>query len=136
MSIPSIPVQPAGPFWRWLFARAGLPLPCAFAVGIGRWKRIVTSEDFANLRLRERQAILAHEEGHHRLKHVRSRLLMLLQGGLFQPKRTSRRFQEQELEADLYAARRGHAWGLQTFLLKQRCTPDVAERIQQLRKYV
>lgn len=130
-----IAVQPAGRFWRWAYRKAGVPLPCAFAVGFWR-RRIMTSDQFVNLRLRERQAVLAHEEGHHELGHVRARLLLLLTGWFFRPRAAARRFQEQELEADLYAVWHGHAWGLHAFLSRHQRTPDVVERLAQLKRYV
>jgi Zn-dependent protease with chaperone function len=76
---------------------------------LGRYAKLL--EDF------ERQAIIVHEHGHiegrHALKRL-ARLLSLRWDGLMEVCR------RQELEADKFAVRSGHALGLISFLSKVR----------------
>ena len=65
----------------------------------------------------ERDAIVAHETGHIARRHAAKRLVRLVIGrwsGLMELCR------QQEIEADAYAVRSGHALGLISFLSKVR----------------
>ena len=84
------------------------------------WGTIQTGELFARLTPLEQQAVLAHEEGHIKFHHARTRLWWVLTGkAFFQTERFFALCEEQELEADRYAAWHGHAAGLISFLFRQ-----------------
>jgi hypothetical protein len=83
------------------------------------WGTIQVGEHFYRLTPLEQEAIIAHEEGHIHHRHAWKRLKWAL------TLRWIRHREElepmlvaQELEADRYAAERGHAPGLISFLLR------------------
>lgn len=83
------------------------------------WRTIQLGERFYDLTEREQRAVLAHEEGHIKHWHAWKRLAWILSGLAFL--KTEKFFEmceAQEMEADRYAARKGHTAGLLSFLLK------------------
>jgi hypothetical protein len=84
------------------------------------WGTIQKGDLFARLTPLEQQAVIAHEEGHIKFHHARTRLWWVLTGrAFFQTERFFALCEEQELEADRYAAWHGHAAGLLSFLFRQ-----------------
>lgn len=79
------------------------------------WGTIQFGDDFHRLPKFEQEAVLAHEQGHIHHRHALKRLWWLLS---FQWKGFFERCEAQELEADRYAAERGHAAGLISFLFR------------------
>jgi Zn-dependent protease with chaperone function len=75
--------------------------------GIWRWKKIVVGPSFLRLDEREAGAVLLHEAGHCKLRHLEKRLTMLWLV-LVSPKRLLRICLEQEYEADRFAAKCGY----------------------------
>ena len=69
------------------------------------WKRIYIGARFSSLTLDEQVAALAHEEGHCELHHTEVRIFSLL----FLPFLFISICKKQELAADRYAAKKGHA---------------------------
>ncbi len=80
------------------------------------WGTIQLGHDFYRLTPREQAAVLAHEQGHIHHRHALKRLWWLAS---FQWRGFFQRCEVQELEADRYAADRGHAPGLISFLFRQ-----------------
>ena len=67
----------------------------------------------------QRQAILAHEEGHLHYRHALKRLMWVISfRAVLSPKAFFEMCEAQELEADRYAVRQGHRAGLIAFLFK------------------
>jgi len=108
---------------------------------LGPWKRIRYGPTLFAMLPQERMAAFAHEEGHWRLLHSEKRWLLAcctLFLGVPLMMALARR---QELAADRYAAERGHADGLISFLLRQPVStssslyPPLALRLAQLRSY-
>jgi Zn-dependent protease with chaperone function len=75
--------------------------------GIWRWKKIVVGPSFNRLDDREAGAVLLHEAGHCKLRHLEKRLKMLWLV-LISPQKLLRICLEQEFEADRFAARCGY----------------------------
>jgi Zn-dependent protease with chaperone function len=98
-------------------------------------KRVTVGKRFNKLTFEGRNAVFAHEQGHVELHHTEKGLLCLL----LTPWRFFKVCRKQELEADLYAASRGHALGLIDLLrYEQDATwshPSHAERRKHLKKY-
>lgn len=69
--------------------------------GLFRWKVIVVGPSFFALGAREKQAVLAHEAGHCKLKHLERRILRLWL--LLMPKRLLAYCHQQEYEADQFS---------------------------------
>lgn len=91
---------------------------------------VVTGRQLEPLSQEEREAIVMHETGHIRHHHTLKRMWP----------RSFAYCRKQELEADRYAAERGHAGGLIRFLsrLPDDCGPlhpKTSERIAALRSY-
>jgi hypothetical protein len=80
------------------------------------WGTIQIGDDFYRLSALEQLAVIAHEEGHIYHRHAWKRLGWLVS---FRWKGFFERCEAQELEADRYAAERGHAAGLISFLFRQ-----------------
>ena len=79
------------------------------------WGTIQLGDEFYRLTELEQCAIIAHEQGHIHHRHALKRtwwIVSLQWGGFFE------RCEAQELEADRYAAERGHAAGLISFLFR------------------
>ena len=87
----------------------------AFSVQFGPLSAIVTGRYFDKHPPYERMAMLAHERGHIHYRHTSKRLWWLLYRWL-----DTRSWMEdvraQEMEADAFAVREGHAQGLIEFL--------------------
>lgn len=79
------------------------------------WGTIEIGDEFCRLTPLEQWAVIAHEQGHIYHKHARKRLWWIVS---FQWKGFFERCEAQELEADRYAAERGHAAGLMSFLFR------------------
>ena len=80
------------------------------------WGTIQLGDDFYRLSELEQRAVIAHEQGHIYHRHALRRLWWLVS---FQWDGFFERCEAQELEADRYAAARGHAAGLISFLFRQ-----------------
>ena len=97
--------------------------------------RVILGRRFFGLPSHVRNAVLFHEDGHVALHHVEKGLLCLL----LTPWRFFKLCRQQELDADRYAAERGHARGLAELLrFEKRRTfshPSNAERRQHLKQY-
>jgi Zn-dependent protease with chaperone function len=74
---------------------------------------IVTGRFFDELHADEQKAIIAHEQGHLYHRHLLKRLWWLVS---FQWRDLAARARAQEFEADLYAATKGFADGMISFL--------------------
>lgn len=104
--------------------------------GIWRWKKIILGNAFHQLSEREAKAVLLHEVGHCKLRHLEKRLTMLWLV-LWNPQKLLRLCIEQEYEADRFAARMGYGMDLvQLFCRMQRQQgpfhPELSERIARL----
>lgn len=104
--------------------------------GLGPWKRITVGPAWLALTDREKGAILLHEAGHVKLRHLEKRIarLWLL---LWRPSRLAEYCRAQEHEADAYAALCGY--GLELAMIFSRMHgpdsplhPGAAERIRRL----
>lgn len=96
----------------------------AETVGFAFWKTIRTGEAFETLSPEEAHAVITHEEGHIRYWHIEKRMLWVLSGrAFFNPEGFFALCATQELEADDYAAKRGHGAALAAFLAKLPDTP-------------
>lgn len=113
-------------FWAGLnlFVTMFLPvrylLPGGGAYVSGLWwnQRIVIRDlSYTPMSPEEMKAIIAHEQGHVALKHLIENLLVVIFLPFVIPLRDERR-QQQELEADDYAAIRGHALFLASAIRK------------------
>lgn len=74
--------------------------------GLWRWKQIVVGNNFFRFPPREQQAILLHEVGHCKLRHLEKRILSTWLV-VCAPRRLMELCVEQEFEADRYAAAAG-----------------------------
>lgn len=100
--------------------------------GIWRWQEIVVGPLFTAFPPREQQAILLHEAGHCKMRHVEHRLLALLA-----PWTIPRLCREQEFAADRFAAECGFGADLARAFLRLKAPatalhPPVEERIGRL----
>ena len=98
------------------------------------FKRTYVGAKFHKLPADQAMAVLAHEEGHCELHHTERRLAALLFPFMLQ-----KMCHRHEMEADKYAAMRGHADGLIRFI--RRCNqgpyhPNNEARIEALKKFV
>lgn len=84
--------------------------------GLFRWKRIVVGKSFFALTSREKQAVLAHEAGHCKLKHLEKRILRLWL--LVMPKRLLAYCHRQEYEADQFSKACGFGEAMVSLLEK------------------
>lgn len=75
--------------------------------GLGRRKIIVVGPVFTRFPPKEQAAILLHEAGHCRLRHLEKRIARLWMI-LWSPRRLAALCVAQELEADRFAAAHGH----------------------------
>lgn len=87
------------------------------------WGTIQLGNEFFKLPLLEQLAVYAHEQGHLHHWHAWKRLWKILTLGFLDWEACMAWSAGQELEADRYAAERGHGPGLVSFLL--RLEPDV-----------
>ena len=106
----------------------------AEARGLFKWRYIAVSVRWFLLWPRERTAVVMHEIGHFRHYHLAKRLAVV---PLFWTKWASRLAAEQELEADLHAARAGYANELIAVLM-QHCKdgdlyPQLNQRVARLK---
>lgn len=103
--------------------------------GIGRWKKIVVGPAFLSFQAREQQAILLHEVGHCKLRHLEKRLAKFWL--ILRPSRLAELCRAQEYEADRYAAACGYGVDLARAFSRITATPHplqppVNERIDRL----
>ena len=83
------------------------------------WGTIQTGALFERLTEREQRAVLAHEQGHIHHRHAWKRLgWMVTLRALVNWNGFLAMCEQQELEADRYAAERGHTAGLVSFLFR------------------
>ena len=108
---------------------------CAHTVDIGFVSCVVVGPEFWRLPEDQQIAILVHELGHIHGKHGLTRFL-LAPVALFFPRLARRIARQQELSADRYAARAGHAGPLLQFLRQVRADPDRSARIAQLQSFI
>lgn len=98
-------------------------------------KRIIVGRRFDSLPFHVRNAVWYHETGHIEMHHVEKGLLCLL----LTPWRFFKLCRQQELDADQYAAERGHARGLIELLRFEKdqtfSHPSNSERRQHLKQY-
>jgi hypothetical protein len=89
----------------------------AFYARCTPWGTVEEGELLELLPQFERNAVIAHEYGHVHHRHMRRRLLWVFSlRAVFQPEKYFRMCEEQELEADQYAAKLGYRSGLISFL--------------------
>ena len=106
------------------------------ARGIWRWKKIFVGPQFLGFDDREQQALLLHELGHCKLRHLEKRLLRLWL--IVIPSRLRALCVEQEFEADLFAARCGFGPALAGVFMRLRAHddsplhPELQSRIERL----
>ena len=103
--------------------------------GIGPWKKICIGPSFFGFPPREQQAILLHEVGHCKLKHLEKRLANLWL--IFRPALLAELCKRQEFEADRYAAGCGYGADLARAFLRLKVEPhplqpDRDERVSRL----
>lgn len=107
----------------------------ARAVSFLWWKRVYIGSRFIKLPRDQKEAILSHERGHCDLHHTEVRLFV----ALFLPFLFPYICRKQELAADRYAARSGHAKALAKLLSSDYdggfLQPSHSERRAQLKKY-
>ncbi len=98
------------------------------ARGIGRWERIVVGPKFLCFPPREQQALLLHEVGHRKLKHLEKRLrkLWLL---FISPRSLARLCIEQEYEADRFVRACGFGMELAQAFMRVRPPSDPRSRL-------
>ncbi len=98
-------------------------------------KRIIVGRRFEKLPWHVRNAVMHHEHGHVEMHHVEKGLLCLL----LTPWRFFKLCRQQEIEADAYAAKAGHAKGLLELLRFEKAAtfshPSNSERRQYLKQY-
>lgn len=90
--------------------------------GVWRWKKIVVGPAFLAFPPREQQAMLLHEVGHCKLRHLERRCLAALVL-LFWPPALGRYCQRQEFQADRFAAACGYGPDLARAFLRLRAVP-------------
>lgn len=87
--------------------------------GLGFLKKVFVGPAFLAFPPREQQALLLHEVGHCKLRHLEKRIVALLT-----PWRTARVCREQEFEADRFAAGCGYGADLARAFLRIQAVPD------------
>ena len=104
--------------------------------GLWRWKKIFVGPAFLAFPPREQQALLLHEVGHCKLKHLEKRLrsLWLL---FWRPRALAVLCRAQELEADRFAAACGYGAELAEAFRRMKHVdsplhPHISERIARL----
>jgi len=75
--------------------------------GLWRWKKIIVGNNFFRFPPREQQAILLHEVGHCKLRHLEKRIASTW-WVVIAPRRLIELCVEQEFQADRYAAAHGY----------------------------
>lgn len=110
--------------------------PICNSRGIGRWKEIVVGPIFQAFPERERAALLLHEAGHCKLRHLEKRLakLWLL---VWAPRRLAALCRQQEFEADRFVAGCGYGADLARAFSRLKAAdslyhPPMIERIARL----
>ncbi len=108
--------------------------------GIGPFKKIVVGPSFSQLAPPEQAAVVLHEVGHCKLRHLEKRLLVAWMFLLWPPYMV-RLCHEHEYEADAYAAKQGFGGYLISLFerlegAKPFWHPSAASRIERLRKGV
>lgn len=134
MASASITLDPTRWWWPWRCVRT--PGLCE-SRGIWRWKKIVVGPPFTRFPPREQQAILLHEVGHAKLKHVEQRLLAAWKI-ILAPLAFARLAVQQEHQADAFA--RGCGYGPDLARALARCSvgpveslhPNTLDRIARL----
>lgn len=101
--------------------------------GLWRWKEIVIGPAFTGFPPREQQAILLHEAGHCKLRHLEARLSAML----FAPWTLFALCRTQEFAADRFAAECGYGPDLARAFLRVKAPdfplhPPLPERIERL----
>lgn len=104
--------------------------------GLWRWKGIVVGPVFQRFPDREKQALLLHEAGHCKLRHLEARTARLW-WLLWRPRQLAALCQMQEFEADRYAAGCGYGADLARAFSRlvpgeSRWHPPLPERIARL----
>ena len=122
--------------WWWPWRITQHPCLCEQR-GIWRWREIVIGRAFLAFPPREQQAILMHEVGHVRLRHVRERLLSIWLIFCL-PNRFALLCQRQEYEADQFAAKCGFGPDLASAFGRFSASgagalhPELSDRIERL----
>ena len=107
-------------------------------IALSAFGHVVTGKRFHHCQEDEKHAIIAHEMGHifhrHALKRI-LRLIFMKWDGL------AEYCKRQELEADMYAASKGHGRAMVNFLARQKnhsspLHPTPRERIENLNRVV
>ena len=112
---------------------------CAETVGFAFWKTIRTGEIFAALPCEQAMAVIAHEIGHIVHWHIEKRMLWLVTGrAFFDTAGFLALCEAQEMEADAYAAAKGHGPALLALLARMPDNkidgyPTPKERIERLK---
>lgn len=104
--------------------------------GVGRWKAIFVGSAFGQFPPREQAAILLHEAGHCKLRHLEQRLKRL-HWAFWKPHVLAAFCAAQEFEADRFAAGCGYGADLARAFSRLQGTdtplhPPMAERIARL----
>jgi Zn-dependent protease with chaperone function len=105
--------------------------------GLWRWKRIFVGPSFRSFPPREQAAMLLHEVGHCKLRHLERRIFAALYL-IFWPPALARYCQRQEFQADLFAAHCGYGADLAHAFMRLRSVaggplhPPTEERISRL----
>lgn len=105
--------------------------------GLWRWKKIFVSEKFLAFPPREQQAMLLHEVGHCKLRHLERRLIAAI-ALIFWPPALAEFCKRQEFQADLFVAHCGYGRDLAQAFLRVKSTgesplhPPISERIARL----
>ncbi len=105
--------------------------------GLARWKKVFVGPVFCAFPPREQQALLLHEVGHCKLRHLERRLLAALVL-LFWPPALARYCRAQEFQADLFVLHCGYGKDLAQAFLRLRSThasplhPPLQARIARL----
>lgn len=110
----------------------------ARARGVWPFKRIVVGPLFLDLAPREQMAVLLHEAGHCIHLHMEQRLLWL---PLFWTERVARMAQDQEIEADAFAATEGYGAELAHVICRYHHDdgtyyPPIEQRVDHLMKRI
>ena len=105
--------------------------------GLWRWKKIIVGPQFKNLSEREAGAVLLHEAGHCKLRHLEKRISMAWLM-LTSPQRLLNLCLAQEYEADAFAARCGYGNDLARLFARMQqgqgpFHPELASRISRLK---
>ncbi len=105
--------------------------------GLARWKKVFVGPVFRAFPPREQQALLLHEVGHCKLRHLERRLAAALVL-IFWPPALATYCKRQEFQADLFAAHCGYGRELAAAFMRVKSVsqsplhPPIEERIARL----